>query len=154
MIFTFKPKSKKLTREERLRYVDVLIAEHLFGWKWQDDSSKKTHRDFVSPEFHCGIRERKGTWNFSGYKEPDVPAYTLDPKAAYQVLEWLLRNTFVKPLLSTISINRHDAALVGFDNFGVSSTPETESDVMGDTLPIALCLYALKRKGISLPWHS
>lgn len=68
-----------MSREE-----DIEIAIALFGARWQGTGKK--HARLVMPGLGCvAIREWKEI-TFTGYQKENLPAYTSDPAADYQVL--------------------------------------------------------------------
>jgi len=108
---------------EKLREIDDLIATHIMGYELLSDKSKVNR--IINPPTPNG-----SPWC--------VPFYTLNIKAAWEVLEKLRSNKFYP------SIHSHEEKYVcvipGFPGIQVEA----------DTASLAICLAALETKGISL----
>lgn len=135
----------------RLRIIDGLIAEHLFGWQWWTIRNEA----FLIPPRSMEIVERHPTFWERGIRDkrvlkrydielcyPDdyqywgLPRYTIDRAANWNVIEgYAERFTSVNILDCKNNKPRWRVGSVG-----------------GQSLQIAVCLAALDKLEIKLPW--
>lgn len=134
------------------REVDALIAEHIFDWSWHsvsdylqcgfDEVTKcSTDRDgyFLSPLTYIPNDELKKGW--CTYIPQPVPHYSTDIAAAWEVVE--------KMDCRTIEITKHANSyqcVFAYKEYG-----RFFYELECDTAPMAICLAALKAKGINVP---
>lgn len=156
---------KRLTKQ-RLRVIDGLIAEHLFGWKWfssggasflippfgQEEAisfrvhwtpglkSRTSYDDKLHTCKKCYDIERRYPQTYERWA---LPHYTTDPAAAFVVLINCGRTeevTFYQRLDEEYK-NQWFAFNKGCCIHGLAGTPT-----------LAVCLFALNLKKVKLPW--
>jgi hypothetical protein len=123
-----------------LREIDKLVATEIFGWK-------KAHRPVeskttVSAMIKSLLDEDQGYWWLlpDGTGRDDIPHYSSDIAAAWDVVT-KLRNEFDVEI--EVLSESHRCELKGAD-------PNNRFFIYAPTAPLAICLAALKSKGIEI----
>lgn len=136
------------------RELDALVAEKIFGSLWRayrsDDEEKSVIRLFApSRADYCEEIQYKNQWGTSsGFYPtdyPDLPAYSTDIAAAWEVVEkvgtgWLY-----------LSLLQDSDKVAGYWRAAFHRLKETPQLVDADTAPLAICLAALKAVGVEVP---
>lgn len=158
----------RLTKN-RLRILDALVAEHIFGWKWfsalGDAFLVPPHGQEEARRFHVhwteGLRENK--WrgreqvprkckkrydiemHYREYTRWEIPRYSTNKESAYTVLEHLGKIHAVQFWESRERDSKNKGVWTVYGTaWGVFSSAET--------LAVATVLFALKINKIQFPW--
>jgi hypothetical protein len=142
---------------KKLRVIDGLIAEHLFGWKWftamglaylippwgQEECCQLTvhwteglKNDVSDSKRRQATKCYEVEAHYSGHDRWILPEFTRDPASAFQVIEELTKRhvttnlMFRKPYWPQWVVNCASA----------------------QSLQLAVCLYALERLDVRLPF--
>lgn len=148
----------RLTKQ-RLRILDALVAEHIFGWKWFSalgdaflipPHGQEECRRF-SVHWTEGLREKSRAckkrydieMHYREYARWETPHYTSNKAAAFDILEHFGKSN---PIAFWQSHEKETKGywLVYKQDYGIYG--------IGETLPLAAVLFALKLNHIELPW--
>lgn len=145
---------------KRLRIIDGLIAEHVFGWKWfsslgqsylippwgqEEATNFKVHwtpglkwRRIAEQKLRAAKKCYDIEHHYSDYERWALPKYSVDPAMAFGLIEALCKRYVTLNLMFTKPY----------------SPPWQVHTAAASTLQLALCLYALDSLNIKLPWKS
>lgn len=128
------------------REIDALVAEHVMGWV------STAAGELLSPQ--QAIRVRDGEAVFDTIEIP--PRYSTDIKAAWEVVEKMrgerpqCADSYIAPYYWQLAEYYQGGWEVGFGNHipyeGFSFDPTLSA--RAETAPMAICLAALKAKGV------
>jgi hypothetical protein len=121
----------------RLRRIDALVAEHVMGWHFDG-------HNWSFPD---------GEWQACECSEPNGPSgFTTSWDAAGQVVERMRERGFNWKIVSGIDFRPlRSVWRVETDNWDIGSTPsDRNGGAFADTLPLAVCLAALRACGVQV----
>lgn len=116
------------------RHIDALIAENVFGWvsRWHADVQLRT----------WGRPDYPGTV----FAERDLPHYSTDIAAAWQVVEKMMSEGFGYQVSGAATESACFRKLR--DDIEVYVSNNTDFGGNGESVPMLICLAALKAKGV------
>lgn len=148
----------KRSTPNRLRIIDGLIAEHLFGWKWfsalgaaylippwgqEEATNFKVHwtpglkwRRIAEDRLRAAKKCYDIEHHYTAYERWSLPKFTTDPAMAFSVEEELCKRNVTLNLMFTKPYR----------------PPWQVHTAAANTLALAVCLYALDSLKIKLPW--
>ena len=129
------------------RKIDALIAEHVMGWEWFSADELK-NLGYVTKEVGLLFPNEPKAALESGFNviESIIPNYSTDMAAAWEVLKWWESNEGCDWDLHYDFDDNYACRFRWLHDEGESDTDWCEVDSM----PMAICLAALKAKGIDV----
>jgi hypothetical protein len=129
-----------------LRKIDALIAQHVF------DMPKPADKDEALKALEMA-KSADPSMNFAARLEdamrriyPSYPAFSEDISAAWDVVEKLKEGEAAS---ANIDIQTDVVVVIGW--YGSRADEFFRGEARADTAPLAICLAALKAKGVEIP---
>lgn len=122
------------------RELDALVAEKVMGWCWIENDVGQESLQPPIEEYAYLSRNHPVFWaDDKGYTEI-MPKYSTNIADAWQVVEKLRETHWIQVEVGTLNI-----CDIGEYGKGCSTIQE-----VADTIPLAICLAALKAVGVEL----
>lgn len=122
-----------------LRKIDALVAEHVMGWTLRNCDGEPA----TTPDDYYDAANNDG-WTWNGTDEAWTWRPTQDIAAAWEVVEKLQADVTFKRSMGYATVR-----LKFCDDDGVERSGRANEKYAA--IPLAICLAALKAKGIEVP---
>lgn len=132
------------------RELDALVAEKVMGATWRNitKGGRKRCLSFVASRPLVTIEEKKTIYH--GYNQDNLPHYSTDISAAWEVVEEFRRGWQHKKAAAVIDLHISDIVDMNDSHVSIYAPDIKKVEAWGNTIPLAICLAALKAVGVEV----